>query len=440
MWNVSHSLISNQMKARTKLEKMVVASNLKLSAIAPKAIEWASKMLIEHPAFRTPSMKVTCGDCGHRFSYDGKAKYVVCPHCKSRIHVEDTLKRKFERRTYFSTLEVINGLQVQRVSLLTAIFKKGEPMKTACVEICRLWLNSKGKSALTSKRRSVGLYLDSFNWASPIELKSMTQTHMVISDTYIYPKFEVLPELKRNGFDKKMFCTDCHPHLYLKALLSDPRIETLVKAGHIHIAKYFIGSPTMLDRYWSSLKIAMRNHYIPQDISMWCDTLRLLERYGHDIHSTKYICPNDLKEAHDMWVGRVNRMEMRRREKERIERAMKSEAEFKATKSIYFGIVFSDEDIEVSVLDSIEAYKEEGDAMKHCVFKCSYFDRPDSIILSAHDKSGHRIETVEFSLNQGKVVQCHGRNNMDTDYHERIINLVNSNAHRFAEASKRATA
>lgn len=70
-------------------------------------------------------------------------------------YVEDTLKRKFERRTYFSTLEVIDGLQ--RVSLLTAIFKKGEHIETSCVEICRLWLNSKGKSALTSKRNASSL-------------------------------------------------------------------------------------------------------------------------------------------------------------------------------------------------------------------------------------------------------------------------------------------
>lgn len=39
--------------------------------------------------------------------------------------VADTLKRKYQERSYFSTLEAIDGLQVQRVfSLLTVIYHK----------------------------------------------------------------------------------------------------------------------------------------------------------------------------------------------------------------------------------------------------------------------------------------------------------------------------
>ena len=57
-----------------------------------------------------------------------------------------------------------------------------------------------------------------------------------------------------------------------------------------------------------------------------------------------------------------------------------------------------------------------------------------SIILSAHDRQGNRIETIEFSISRGKVVQSRGVCNSNTEYHNRIIELVNSNAHRFLKA------
>ena len=107
-------------------------------------------------------------------------------------------------------------------------------------------------------------------------------------------------------------------------------------------------------------------------------------------------------------------------------------------KSCYFGIVIKDNDIEVSVLDSIEAYQNEGEAMHHCVFKCSYYNREDSIILSAHDKDGNRIETIEFSLTENKVIQSRGVCNSNTEFHDRIVNLVNANAHRFIKAKASA--
>ncbi len=74
------------------------------------------------------------------------------------------------------------------------------------------------------------------------------------------------------------------------------------------------------------------------------------------------------------------------------------EEEFIKNKSCFFGIVIKDKDIEISVLDTIEAYQAEGEAMHHCVFKCEYYARENSVILSAHDKDGNRIETIEFSF------------------------------------------
>lgn len=60
------------------------------------------------------------------------------------------------------------------------------------------------------------------------------------------------------------------------------------------------------------------------------------------------------------------------------------------------------------MLDTIEAYQAEGEAMHHCVFKCEYYAKKNSVILLAHDREGNRIETIEFSLTENKVVQSRG--------------------------------
>jgi len=121
-----------------------------------------------------------------------------------------------------------------------------------------------------------------------------------------------------------------------------------------------------------------------------------------------------------------------------MRRAKAQEADFYKQKSRFFGIVINDSDIEITVLNSIEAYRTEGAAMHHCMFRLEYYARTDSLILSAHDRKGNRIETVEFDLTQGKVIQSRGLCNANTEYHDRIINLVNSNAYRFMQAKASA--
>lgn len=60
----------------------------------------------------------------------------------------------------------------------------------------------------------------------------------------------------------------------------------------------------------------------------------------------------------------------------------------------------------------------------HCVG--SYYTKEDSLILSA-SIDGKRIETIEISISQLKVIQSRGVCNQNTEHHNSIINLVNQN-------------
>ncbi len=212
-------------------------------------------------------------------------------------------------------------------------------------EACRLWLNAEGKLAVTARARTLGYYVDCFDWASEITLKRPTEVHWLIADTYVYPHYRLLPELKRNGMKGKL--PDCHPMKLMKAVLTDSRMETILKSKDLHAVSYFVNRPLELDRCWQSYKVATRHHYRPSDMGLWADTIRLLEfvhrpleldrcwqsykvatrhhyrpsdmglwadtirlleQCGKDICNPKYICPQNLRAEHDYWMNRHNQM------------------------------------------------------------------------------------------------------------------------------------
>ena len=64
--------------------------------------------------------------------------------------------------------------------------------------------------------------------------------------------------------------------------------------------------------------------------------------------------------------------------------------------------------------------------MKHCVFSNEYYKNDNSLILSAM-VDGVKMETIEVSLETMKVVQCRGKYNVDSKYHDDILKVLNKN-------------
>lgn len=75
--------------------------------------------------------------------------------------------------------------------------------------------------------------------------------------------------------------------------------------------------------------------------------------------------------------------------------------------------------------------------MHHCVYTNAYYNDENSLILSARI-DGERIETVEVDLQTLKVVQSRGVCNSNTEYHDRIIKLVEDNAEQIRQRMKAA--
>ena len=125
------------------------------------------------------------------------------------------------------------------------------------------------------------------------------------------------------------------------------------------------------------------------------------------------------------------------RERKRLEEMAKEKDEYIRKKAAFLNLVLTDGLIIVKVLQSVDEFYEEGKAMHHCVYANAYYNNENSLILSARIDE-RRIETVEVDLRTLKVVQSRGVCNSNTEYHDRIIKLVEDNAEQIRKRMKEA--
>ena len=124
-------------------------------------------------------------------------------------------------------------------------------------------------------------------------IRNDNEAYQHIAYSPIYPKLKVTDILRRNGFKNDFH--NIAPTTLISALLSDSRVETLMKAGRIEHLRYFLGNKKAFEELWQSYKIVVRNGYEIADISLWSDYVDTLRRLGKDIHNPKYLCPADIK-------------------------------------------------------------------------------------------------------------------------------------------------
>ena len=152
----------------------------------------------------------------------------------------------------------------------------------------------------------------------------------------------------------------------------------------------------------------------------------MLRRLGRDTHNAHFVCLEDLLQAHDMAQRKLQAQREKEAEAQRRQKAKENKMRFQALKAPIFGIAFTDGTIQVRVQESVQEHIEEGQALHHCVFTNEYHLKEKSLILSA-SIDGKPIETIELSLETKEILQCRGLMNQNTEYHERIIELVHRN-------------
>lgn len=422
------------MKPKTKLQNRVADLSNELWSISKEQKEWAYKTCLPHKGFANKS-RVLCMDCGNTFSLElVSRKKAVCPHCNTRISVQDSRCTTDKQINYFAIAEITQEFQVIRNFELIANYKIGKPVDYCLHEILQYWIQPDGKTTMFGKSHNSSWCMDS--WSGYMEIRQETRRwggdKYDVYPRFYHPKSEFKKEYAKYGIDSNLSGISFLEAI--KILPKSPKAETILKAKQYSILGHY-GAKTdgSLNRYWSSIKICLRNKYKVKDASMYFDYLDLLSYFGKDLHNSKFVCPRDLKKEHD-WLMIKKREILRLEEQERNrlqitkrqENLEKAIIEYVERNKKFFDLEFTKDNITIKLLQSVDEFKEEGDELNHCVYTNEYYTKQNSLVFSAKVE-GKRAETIEVQLPDMKIKQSRGLNNDPTKYHDTIVDLVSKN-------------
>ena len=420
------------MRPRTKRERLVAELSSKLPEITDAQIRWGKKHCFPHNAYRCKD-EMWCSECGKMWvdTTGQKEGYIRCPYCGERLEVKVSRKTKDNAVSYLTVVTTSGDFQVLRHFYTARYARKERDTHYFIDEVCQQWITSDNKEIVIAKAMNMGYR----GWIHTTDM-SLKQSgniyypHSYDIDGYVYPKVNVLPILRRNGLRTSFHGVT--PAVLIRGLLGENKYaEMLIKTRQYAMLEFYMCRGG-LSHPWV-VNICNRNGYIIKDGSMFDDYLRLLDYFHLDTHNAHYVCPKNLKKEHDKLVEKKRKIEAKIRaeqeRKERIERMFRMKQDILSfIKRIqpFLGMEIKDEDIVIRPLESVTQFYQEGKAMHHCVYQNEYYKHKDCLILTAQ-KNGERLETVEVNLKTFKIIQSRAVCNGTSDYHDKIIELVNRN-------------
>jgi len=428
------------MKAGTIRQRRVVEVNEKLPDITLKQREWAFENVVCHKAVRRKSGYIICLDCAHKWKSIFKHGWidaldkVECPNCKQSLKIEITRSSVFIDEGYCCVLDKCKEFQVIRKFYVKANFKANKPRETFWYEVSRIYIDEKGNHEIIGYTCTNGWHGESWTHDFVLKCPKTLKNHDFSLKYGYYPYKKIIPKLKRNGFNGKDFQFPLAS--LFKGLLSNQKVETLYKLKRLDFLEYYLleSRGKYIDTYWQQIKLAIKRGYHFKDLGIWFDYLRLLERFGKDTMSPRYIFPKSIKKEHDKYVERVRKIN-------RKEELMKMKAHIKEEQKVYikqkkrfFKLAFVKDNMAIEPIKSVEQLMVESDMLRHCAYGSSYHKRNDSLMLSAR-VDNKPIETIQISLGNFQISQARGFNNKPSKYHNDIVALINENMKQIKKAS-----
>lgn len=395
-----------------------------------------------------------CDVCAQEFDseslWKGRKKHIVCPVCGARVELKRSPgKKKEANRYYFHIVTTAEGWQVVRTFLCTRKARRVERFGTEILNhsdvefdymevFQRFFKPNTIPMIIGLELRGMQYCADQWKWDSGWKIRQYRTAYSVWG--WSARKQEMLPELRMKGLKK--LSENSSPYNQIEAVMNDPKAEILLKAGAVKLFDTYMGRDDYKVRHnWSSLRIVLRHRYHTRvrDWGMWFDMMDALKKNGKDLHNPHYICPDNLRKAHDEQLAiRERRREKARRERERQEAIRmsddgKTNVAYLEKMGKVLGVMVRYKDITLKPLQNIRDFFEEGSTLHHCVFQNKYYQHQDCLIIGARVK-GKRTETIEIDTKAWKIVQCRGKHNQSSEHHTRIVKLMNKNMDKFKEA------
>ena len=443
------------MKPRTKEEIKVMGWSAKLPPITEAQKNWSIKAEIGHYAY-VLKKELCCFTCGHRWPNNENVnidnRSCICPSCgnkltmptrdyysyvggkQQKIKVQDRSWSRFVDG-YTTIATTFNGYQVFRHLYVSCNMRRHEAREVTIREVIQDWISPKGKHTIVAQAFFAGMFGSAYSWYwSGMEIRKSHYKYDCNGD--VYPRQRYIPEFKHfrdieanMSLSKKML------------VLSDYRIESMYRTGYSRLAGHFInGNITINDKklkdYWPAIKICQRNNYpLDKRTYLWMDYVKELLEDGKDIHNAHYVCPVDLKAAHQVYINRRQRAIEHQAEMELLERIDEYNESYYKHVERFKDIIIKKDDLVITPLPDVYAFYVEGKALHHCVFTNKYFNNRHDLILSARIGDTH-LETIQVNLDNVEIQQCHGLCNEDSEYHQLIVETVKNHLSIIRNANK----
>lgn len=421
------------MRPRTEIQKRVwkiyEGLDRRRKELTDAQRKWISRHAFDGDFYQT-GKHLRCCRCGHLVGKDEDR----CPHCGNVRR--DVYSRRCRRYYEYVGIVGVCG-EYQRVSIVEVVRSIGrDGIRTGMEIVAENWIDRDGRRAVVA--RTLSPFGGTFCWESEMMIKSNTYNgnsrgwygnkEEYMRYSRVYPKMRLLPFFRSRGVSLVEPVVGDIVSV-LTNVPKDNLLETMLKVGLGKLAMYYLEGYSIKEHIW---KLAVRYRYEPEDYRTWRDYIYELETLHMDTHNPKVLMPENLMEAHlrtSERLMRKRRKDMEERERERrldlVAKAELNEEKYIEKKGKYLGIRFSGDGIDFHVLQSPLEFLEEGEAMHHCV--ASYWSHDNSLVLSARDGSGKRVETVEVNLTTFSIVQSQGPCNRPTEWHESIMETVKRN-------------
>lgn len=391
------------------------------------------------------------GEFGHTL-WKSKRKKVCCPHCGALLDVKRSPGKNVSNLSYYyEAVYAVEGWQVVRTYCVRREARRRERFCGEVLQPAELKMEISAVFDRFLKEGCepivIGLgvygaswYCDLWNMESSWKIRRESSQYRV--GGWVESRPQILPELRRRGL-KGIHQRGATTWRQLDAVLNDPKAEILLKAGARRLYEYYTLRPGTIRTYWQSVRVALRHGYKINDVSMWLDLVELLELNGRDVRNPLLICPADLRRAHDVQREKRRRIveKARKEEEERKRRELaemlgegsKENMEYVARLGEMLGIEVRVGRVVLKPLQSISDFYDEGEKLHHCVFENGYYKKAGCVIIGAR-VDGKRTETIEVSTDDWRIMQCRGKHNQPSKWHDKIVRAMESNMNKFRTA------
>ncbi|MDQ1164628.1 PcfJ domain-containing protein [Flavobacterium sp. SORGH_AS_0622] len=432
------------MTPKTIIEKQITALSASLAPVPVQVAAWAEKSIFLKWGVLSRG-KFHCLDCCHAWKPQCTTPecqdYIKCSACRGKLKMQPYNKTHFTEIEYSAVLDTAGDFQLVRIICSHKQMKKGFAPTYFHKEVMQHWINPKGEVRTMSL--SVNVFsqaYDQWKYYSPLEIRPKDFQKCAkyrIAPYRVYPKLKIISSLRRNGFKTSLH--NIAPQMLFSALLKDSLAETLLKSSQISMLTYYLTSSEQhLKQNWQAVKTCLKNKYIISDYKIWEDYISLLRWFKKDLSCALYVCPDNLRETHDRLVVKKRAIQRRKYLIEMRSEILEAQSVYAEEKKDFLGLCFSEKNLTVSVIETVQDFIEEGDNLHHCVFTNEYYKKKNSLILSAKVDS-QSVETIELSLKNMEIIQCRGLKNNASKHHKQILNLMSRNLYQIKERIKKRT-